>query len=135
MIANTIGKDIDKQWHWIEPLLTKCFVRNPDGYTADDALEDIHSGRSFMLVFSSDTGEFECACLMDVHPGALHVRTWTGKGMDRWLTEAIQIINGIARGLGKAKITSISRPGAARILQRKAGWKIKDHFMVSEVTE
>jgi hypothetical protein len=135
MIAHTIGKDIDKQWYWIEPLLAQCLDRNPDGNGTDEALADIHSGRSFMLVFNSDAGDFECACLMDVHPGSLHVRTWTGAGMDRWLDEAIEIINSIARGLGKRNITSISRPGAARILKRRAGWKVKDYLMVSEVTQ
>ena len=118
-------------WDAVEPMLARCLARNVDGYGTAEALENIKARDSFVLVCEIDD-VLRCVCLIDWHPDSLHVRTWTGDGRDDWFRQMIDTINKIARVTGRHYVTSISRPGAAKVLKAE-GWKVKDYFLVHEV--
>ena len=126
----TIGADIDQHWDKLREYIDPALGRNVDGYTSDDLLASIHDQRSFVVVF--EEGESFAVVVVSVHPSALHLHTWGGKGLDI-VSEGMEHIRDMARGLGLKYITSQTRPGAAKVLTDTGGFKVKDIFLMQEV--
>lgn len=131
----TVGETILDEWHWLEPELVKAKGRSLDTrLTTGHWLVDILNKRAFVAVVKYSSGELACVALVYVKPDTLHVEAWAGKGMKDWLPECLDKLQEWAKGFGVEHITSKSRPGAARVLQRVGGWKVHDYYMKAEVT-
>ncbi len=130
----TVGDDILAQWHWIEPELAKAKARslNPRN-TTGHYLVDILNKRAFVAVVRYPDDTLGAVWLIYVNPDTFHIEAWAGSGMKDWLPEALDKMHEWAKQAGVKHITSRSRKGAARVLERVGGWKVHDYYMVAEV--
>jgi len=127
----TIGEDVDEHWKWLESFVTDSIERNLDGYTADDALEQVQDGNSVFLIIRDDKG-VQAVGKIDIQPNALHVHTLTGVNLKDWAGHLNDFLGNMAQGLGKQYITSIARPGWASVCH-PLGWKTHSIVIAREI--
>jgi len=129
-----IRDNILDEWSWIEPELSKAKHRslNPS-HTTGHYLVDILNKRAFVAVVKYPDGSLGAVWLIYVNPDTFHIETWAGKGMRDWLPEALEKLMEWAKQAGVKHITSRSRKGVARVMERQAGWEVYDYYMKVEV--
>ena len=134
MNVYSIGADILQHWHWVEPRLKRAIKRSLRGdLTTGHYLVSILNGEAFIGVVE-DAGEVQTIVLFVPSKDTLHMEAWEGKNMGQWVEPALAVVDGWAKGLGCKYITSKSRPGAAKILQKVAGYQVHDYYMKKEVS-
>jgi hypothetical protein len=128
-VLRTFGATILDEWHWVEPLLSKaCDHVLESQFTTGHWLADILAGKAYII---SDE-ENSVVLLLYPHRDTLHLEAWAGSGIEQWFDEGIRTIKEQAAEFGVQYITSRSRPGAAKVLQ-KVGFQIQDYYMKYEV--
>jgi hypothetical protein len=127
----TIGPNIRKEWHWVQPELERVLADHPSGYESHHYLADIEAGRSLILVIESPDGL--CVSLLAEQPNALHVVSASGKGLDTWGGVAEKVLTEMALYMGVENITSQARKGWAKLQTEHNGWQERGVYIVRKV--
>jgi hypothetical protein len=110
-------------WLDVAPLLADALARGSRGYTLEDVLDELESGRAMLwLVVDGEAIVAAAVVFLETRARALQVWLMGGRDMPGWLDI---LIEGLARYAREMKLKALQadvRPGLVKVLKSR-GWQ------------